>query len=78
MWQLDFRYLRLLLIGGAIGCSLSYWHERFECSAESKLHPSHGGKGRNGIATPAIAVGLILSFLVIDVLTRKAIRGSSD
>ncbi|HXM29011.1 MAG TPA: HlyD family secretion protein [Chthoniobacterales bacterium] len=30
MWQLDFRYLRLLLIGGAIGCSLSYWHERFE------------------------------------------------
>src|SRR5260221_6412360 len=30
MWQLDFRYVRLLLIGGAIGCSLSYWHERFE------------------------------------------------
>ena len=30
MWQLDFRYLRILLIVGAIGCSLSYWHERFE------------------------------------------------
>ena len=30
MWQLDFRYVRILLIVGAIGCSLSYWHERFE------------------------------------------------
>src|SRR6202011_6315337 len=30
MWQLDFRYVRILLILGAIGCSLSYWHERFE------------------------------------------------
>src|SRR6202048_3460799 len=29
-WQLDFRYVRILLILGAIGCSLSYWHERFE------------------------------------------------
>jgi len=30
MWQLDFRYLRVLLILGAIASSLSYWHERFE------------------------------------------------
>jgi multidrug resistance efflux pump len=30
MSQLDFRYVRILLIVGAIGCSLSYWHERFE------------------------------------------------
>src|SRR4029077_11139549 len=30
MWQLDFRYVRILLFLGAIGCSLSYWHERFE------------------------------------------------
>jgi multidrug resistance efflux pump len=30
MWQLDFRYVRILLIVGAIGCSLFYWHERFE------------------------------------------------
>ena len=29
-WQLDFRYVRILLVLGAIGCSLSYWHERFE------------------------------------------------
>jgi membrane fusion protein (multidrug efflux system) len=29
-WQLDFRYVRILLIVGAIGCSLSYWHERAE------------------------------------------------
>ena len=29
-WQLDFRYVRILLIAGAIGCSLSYWHQRFE------------------------------------------------
>ncbi|HYZ74485.1 MAG TPA: HlyD family secretion protein [Chthoniobacterales bacterium] len=30
MWQWDFRYVRIVLILGAIGCSLSYWHERFE------------------------------------------------
>ena len=30
LWQLDFRYVRILLIVGAIGCSLFYWHERFE------------------------------------------------
>src|SRR5260370_41433226 len=29
-WQLDFRYVRILLILGAIGCGVSYWHERFE------------------------------------------------
>jgi RND family efflux transporter MFP subunit len=29
-WQLDFRYVRIVLILGAIGCSLSYWHDRFE------------------------------------------------
>ncbi len=26
----DMRFVRLLLILGAIGCGLSYWHERFE------------------------------------------------
>jgi multidrug resistance efflux pump len=30
MCLLDFRYVRILLIIGAIGCSLAYWHERFE------------------------------------------------
>jgi hypothetical protein len=29
-WQLDFRYVRILLILVAIACSLFYWHERFE------------------------------------------------
>ena len=29
-WQLDFRYVRILLILVAIACSLVYWHERFE------------------------------------------------
>ena len=29
-WQLDFRYVRALLILVAIACSLVYWHERFE------------------------------------------------
>jgi multidrug resistance efflux pump len=26
----DMRFVRLLLILGAFGCGLSYWHERFE------------------------------------------------
>jgi RND family efflux transporter MFP subunit len=29
-WQFDFGYVRIVLIVGAIGCSLSYWHQRFE------------------------------------------------
>ena len=29
-WQLEFRYVRILLIVVAIACSLFYWHERFE------------------------------------------------
>lgn len=29
-WRLDFRYVRILLIAGAIGCSLCYWYERAE------------------------------------------------
>ena len=29
-WRLDFRFVRLLVILGAVGCSVSYWHERFE------------------------------------------------
>jgi hypothetical protein len=125
MWQLDFRYLRLLLIGGAIGCSLSYWHERFdhpmtddayiqadvirvaaqvngplkkiEVADNQKVRAFVGLQSGQTLAVVllrdahqssdllaiwqrgrAIAVGLILSFLVIDVLTRKTIRGSSD
>src|SRR5258708_12609217 len=30
IWGLDFRYVRVPLILVAIGCSLSYWHERFQ------------------------------------------------
>jgi RND family efflux transporter MFP subunit len=30
IWRLDFRYVRVPLILVAIGCSLSYWHERFQ------------------------------------------------
>ena len=30
IWRLDFRYVRVSLILVAIGCSLSYWHERFQ------------------------------------------------
>jgi hypothetical protein len=48
MWQLDFRYVRILLIAGAIGCSLCYWHERFErpmterCLYSGGCHQSRG------------------------------------
>jgi hypothetical protein len=60
------------------------------CSAVTQINAHPGcfsvnnhavsGSGRSSESPRgrAIAVGLILSFLVIDVLTRKTIRGSSD